>query len=150
LTWRERGGEAWGRFRALPVVWQGAALVLALVALLWLYGALDGAIAGARDWFTDREVRELREANEQLARERQALAEQVATERGRREQIERELHAKEAELKALADEGRQQDANIVTTRKRYEDARRGRARRPDTGEWPDEGLRDLYGTDPQR
>jgi septal ring factor EnvC (AmiA/AmiB activator) len=150
MTWRTAPRAAYTRFRALPVVWQGAALVLALVALLWLYGALDGAISHARDWFTDREVRELREANEQLARERQQLAEQVAAERGRREQIERELAAKEAELKALADEGRQQDANIVTTRKRYEDARRGRARRPDTGEWPDEGLRDLYGTDPQR
>jgi chromosome segregation ATPase len=143
MTWQEAPRAAYTRFRALPVVWQGAALVLALAALLWLYGALDGAISHARDWFTDREVRELREENEALARERQQLAEQVATERGRREEIERELQAKQAEIDALAERGREQDAQNVTTRKRYEDARR-RPRRPATDAELDDRLRSLY------
>jgi chromosome segregation ATPase len=143
MTWRTAPRAAYTRFRALPVVWQGAALVLALVALLWLYGALDGAISHARDWFTDREVRELREANEQLARERQQLAEQVAAERGRREEIERELAAKQAEIDALAERGREQDAQNVTTRKRYEDARR-RPARPATDAELDDRLRSLF------
>jgi chromosome segregation ATPase len=143
MTWHDAPRAAYTRFRALPVVWQGAAIVLALVALLWLYGALDGAISHARDWFTDREVRELREANEQLARERQQLAEQVAAERGRREEIERELQAKQAEIDALAERGREQDAQNVTTRKRYEDARR-RPARPATDAELDRRLRELY------
>jgi chromosome segregation ATPase len=143
MTWRTPASSAYARFRALPVVWQGAAVVCALVALLWLYGALDGAISHARDWFTDREVRELREANEQLARERQQLAEQVAAERGRREEIERELAAKQAEIDALAERGREQDAQNVTTRKRYEDARR-RPARPATDAELDDRLRSLF------
>jgi chromosome segregation ATPase len=143
MTWRTAPRAAYARFRALPVVWQGAAVVCALVALLWLYGALDGAISHARDWFTDREVRELREANEQLARERQQLAEQVAAERGRREEIERELAAKQAEIDALAERGREQDAQNVTTRKRYEDARR-RPARPATDAELDDRLRSLF------
>jgi hypothetical protein len=143
MSLRDRSLQLWERFRLLPVLWQGVAVVLALVAILWLAGRLDGAISHARDWFTDREVRELREANEALARERQALAEQVATERGRREEIERELAAKQAEIDALAERGREQDAQNVTTRKRYEDARR-RPARPATDAELDRRLRELY------
>jgi septal ring factor EnvC (AmiA/AmiB activator) len=143
MTWRTPASSAYARFRALPVVWQGAAAVLALVALLWLYGALDGAVSGVRDWWTDRELQELRDENWEIRLERQQLAEQLAAERGRREEIERELAAKQAEIDALAERGREQDAQNVTTRKRYENARR-RPARPATDAELDRRLKDLY------
>jgi septal ring factor EnvC (AmiA/AmiB activator) len=125
MTWRTPASSAYARFRALPVVWQGAAVVLALVALLWLYGALDGAVSGARDWWADRRIA--------AAEERAADAEQkIAEMEGRINRITEELtdvRAKveqfEADERRQAEEGAKADATLEQTRQRRRAVRRG-------------------------
>jgi hypothetical protein len=144
MTWRTPASSAYARFRALPVVWQGAAVVLALVALLWLYGALDGAVSGVRDWWTDRELNELRAERDQLKLEHAYKDGVIDAERAHRAEIQQKLDAIIERENAQAAKGAEEDARIVTTRKRYEDARRGNARRPASDGELDADLRSLY------
>jgi hypothetical protein len=150
MTWQDAPRAAYTRFRTLPVVWQGAALVLALVALLWLYGALDGAISHARDWFTDRELIELQQEADALRLKNYQLEGQLVEVRAQKAAVDAAFVEKQIKIDALAERGEQEDAQVIPARKRYESTRRGTTRRPDDGRWPDADLRDLYGPDPQR
>jgi septal ring factor EnvC (AmiA/AmiB activator) len=113
--------DAWLRFRGLPIIWQLAAGVAVLALVLWLAGALEGAISGVRDWAFDRRQNEVEaviaerdKQIQQLEVERQTLARERAILQGQNDALRqslKELGADEATInKALADDRREVEA----------------------------------------
>lgn len=110
----------WG---ALPFAVKVVAVFVFVGVLVWGWNAAGGAVEHWRDNRTDSKLADT---------EKQLDAKQAENERlkGAVDELQRQVAAKDEELRQLKEQGRRQDADVETNRKRVGAARAGRSDRP--------------------